>query len=61
MGGNLESARAAEGEALVRDGEEELKERTGGPGSNALHNSFCSQPTCFMSSVFPLVDHFYIR
>lgn len=47
MGGNLESERAAEREALVHDGAEEMKGRIGGPGSNVPHNSFHSQPTCF--------------
>ena len=38
---------AAEGGVLVHDGVEEVKERIGGPGSNARNNSFRSQPTCF--------------
>ena len=63
-GGNLENERVAEGEAPVHDGVEEVKERIGGPGSNARHNSLRSQPQSahmFLSSVFLLVDLLYVH
>ena len=47
MDGNLESERAAVGEAPVHDGAGEVMERTGGRGSETRYNSYRSQPAYF--------------